>query len=221
MLKKTISISIGLAAIMMAVVILSLPSDVADKNPGLMAPPTSVFEITQLDEINANTPNEPISDDTIPDETTRSVDDQPNREFAKYQNIAAVVGVPEMNVKILSNEDNSRTTILLSPNDITSETTDYKFKYQDQGIWISLYSLENDPLPLDIFTANPNDGFRVVKVNEQYNAAIQSMGKVEQYGEIVDRLLALDMVTSEYQISIRGLISDEQAIRIANYLLSK
>lgn len=45
------------------------------------------------------------------------------------------------------------------------------------------------------------------------------MDQVEQFGEeTVDRQMSLDMVTDSYQISIRGFISDEQAIKIADYL---
>lgn len=220
MLRKIIPTSIGLTALMIVAVMVSLPSvDVAEKNPGLMAPPTSVFEITQLDEINTETPNKVESGDLLAGESAPVAVKEPNREFAKYQTIAKDIDALEMNVKILSNDDNSRTTILLSPNEITEKTTDYQFRYKDQGIWISLYSIENKNIPLDAFIANPNTGFTVVKVNDQYQAAIQSMGQVEQFGETVDRQLSLDMVTEDTQISIRGFISDDLAIKIANYLI--
>ncbi len=220
MLKKiAISSSLGLAAIMIVVVMLTLPdTDIAEKNPGSLGPPTSVYEITQLQEINAGTPNKINSGDLLPGEAPTSNDLQPNRVFAKYENIAKDIDAIGMNVKIPSNDDNSRTTILLSTNEITKETTHYQFKYKDQGIWISLYSLEEQEIPTDAFTANLNQGFRVVKINEQYDAAIQSVGQVEYFGEIIDRYLSLDMITKDTQISIRGFISDEQAIKIADYL---
>lgn len=217
MLKKIIPVSIGLTAIMIVGIISLLPADVADKNPGLLPPPTSVYGITGLDEINASTPNPIETRDLGPlDKVTSSA--EPNRVFSKYQDIATKIGVPEMNLKILSNEDNSKIAILLSPSEITEETTNYQLLYKDEGMWITLYSLEDESLPLDYFTSQPNPGFRVVNVNDQYQAAIQSAGQVEQFGEVVDRRLSLDMITDEYQVSIRGFISDEQAIKAADYL---
>lgn len=233
MLKKIIPTSVGLVAIAIVVaVMISLPAaDVAEKNPGLVPPPTSVYEITQLEEINESTPNKvetaelssPSEDGTgdLSSSETRELaaaSSEPNKEYAKYQNIAEEVGIPGMNVKILSNGDNSKTTILISQDEITEETTDYQFKYVDQGIWISILAFKDESLPLDYFTENPDEGYEVVQVNDQYQAAIQSMNQIEQSGEIVDVLLSLNMVTESHQISILGFISDEQAIKIADYL---
>ncbi len=112
--KNSSSSLLGLAAIMIVVVMLTIPdTDTAEKNPGSLGPPTTVYEITQLQEINASTPNKISSGDLPPGEIPTSNDSQPNKVFAKYENIAKDVNAPGMNVKILSNDENSRTVILI------------------------------------------------------------------------------------------------------------
>lgn len=218
MLKKiVIPSSIGLAAIMIAAVILSQPLDVSEKDSmGLAAPAVSVYEVTQLQEINASTPNK-IPGDLGPNEQRFSTE-QPNREFAKYQGIAIQLDMPNMNVKILSNDDNSRSAILLSQGKITADTTDAQFLYKDNGIWISKTSLAGTSIEKDAYIKNLNPGYRIVDVNVNQQAVIQSQGQVEQLGGVVDRMMVLRMITDTDVFSIRGFVSDEQAIKIADYL---
>lgn len=218
MLKKiVIPSSIGLATIMIAAVMLSQPLDVTEKdNMGLSAPAMSVYEITQLQEINASTPNK-IPGDLGPNEQRFSTE-QPNHEFVKYRDIATQLDMPNMDVKILSNEDNSRSAILLSQGTITADTTDAQFLYKDNGIWISKTSLSGTSIEKDAYIKNLNPGFRVVDVNANQQAVIQSQGQVEQFGGVVDRMMVLRMITDTDTFTIRGFISDEQAIKIADYL---
>lgn len=218
MLKKiVIPSSIGLATIMIVAVMLSQPLDVAEKdNMGLSAPAMSVYEVTQLQEINASTPNK-ISGDLGPNEQRFSTE-QPNREFAKYRDIAIHLDMPNMNVKILSNDDNSRSAILLSPGTITADTTDAQFLYKDNGIWISKTSLAGTSIEKGAYIKNLNPGFRVVDVNANQQAVIQSQGQVEQFGGVVDRMMVLRMITDTDAFTMRGFISDDQAIKIAGYL---
>lgn len=218
MLKKiVIPSSIGLATIMIAAVILYSPVDVTEKDRvGLSAPAMSVYEITQLQEIDASTPNK-ISGDLGPNEPRFSTA-QPNHEFVKYRDITTQLDMPNMNVKILSNEDNSRSAILLSQGKITADTTDAQFLYEDNGIWISKTSLAGTSIEKDAYIKNLNPGFRVVDVNANQQAVIQSQGQVEQLGGVVDRMMVLRMITDTDTFTVRGFISDEQALKIADYL---
>ncbi len=221
MLKKiVIPTSIGLATVMIAAALFSLPVNNTENNStGLVAPSMSVYEITQLEEITATTPNKPNSSvDFGPDDPVTKQDSGVNHEFAKYQNIAKDLDESFKNVKILSNDDNSRTSILLSNSEINSETTDSEFLYKDGGIWITVTEFTDREKPFDVYVQNLNTGFRVVDVNEKYQAALQSHGQVEQFGGVVERQMVLKMSTDTHDITIRGLISDEQAIKIADYL---
>lgn len=206
----------GLAAIMIVAVVLSIPSEIAEKNPGLVPPATKIQEIIRLDEITESTPNR-IPGDLEPTEERYS-NAEPNKEYMKYKSITSVIDMKPVTVKIFSNDDNSRTTILLSSEEIPDDITNHEFTYKDLGIWISLYSTEKESLPLDYFTSQPNEGFRVIQVNDKYRAAIQSVSQHTVGDLTVDSQLSLDMVTDTHQISIRGFMSDEQAIKIADYI---
>lgn len=226
MLKKLIPIPVGLTAIVIAVLFFTIPVENNDttivegetKSGGLLPPADNLYEVTQLSVIDINSPNPPENvgdlgpDEPIPQPTT----DEPNKVFVKYNKVREVAGYK--NIQMLSNDDNSRITIFLSNEEITSKTTNHEFVYRDQGIWISI-GLITTNIPADYFTGEYlNDGYRVVKVNDKYNAALESMGTVEFYGETQDIKLSLEMVTETHAISFHGFISDEKAIKIADYL---
>jgi hypothetical protein len=219
MLKKITIPALGLTAIMVVAVMLSIQSEVEEKNPGLVPPAMKIQDIIRLDEINESTPNR-IPGDLGPTEERFSTA-EPNKEYMKYKSITGVIDMKPAKVKIFSNEDNSRTTILVSSKEISDDKTNHEFIYRDLGIWISLYSTEKESLPLDYFTSQPNEGFRVVQMNDKYQAAIQSVSQHTVDNLTVDSQLSLDMVTDTHQISIRGFMSDEQAIRIADYLSTR
>lgn len=219
MLKKITIPAVGLTAIVMAVIMFSLPSDAEEKNPGLVPPAMKIQDVIRLDEITELTPNR-IAGDLGPTEE-RFSSAEPNKEYMKYKSITSVTDMKPAYLKIFSNDDNSRTTILLSSKEIPDDKTNHEFIYKDLGIWITLYSTKGKDIPLDAFTAEPHEGFRVVQVNDEYRGAIQSVSKHMIGDTTVDSRLSLDMVTDTHQISIRGFMSDEQAIKIADYLSSR
>ena len=142
-----------------------------------------------------------------------------NNEFTKYKDIAKSVGLDSWNKKILSN-NNSKTTIFLSKNIIDENTPRGPFLYEDKGIWIIINAVKGHDADVNRYTNPMNLGHRAIEISG-YPATIQSQHQVEQHGEIVHVMLDLRMLSDNHVVSIRGFISDEQAIKIAEFLVEE
>jgi len=231
MLKKiAIPSSIGITAFMIVAVMLSQPVEFSEKNGSGLAPPAmSVYEITQLQEINEFTPNVVKSTvDLDPNETASHKNKSsnanananvPHEKFAKHKDVAKKIGKAKMNMKILSNEDNSRTAILLSHKNISNQTTDAEFLYKDGGIWISIKSIVGTNISKSGYIDNLDQGFRIISVTPTQKAVIKSQGQVTQFGEVIDTQMVLYMTSDTDTYTIRGFITDQEAIKIADYLV--
>jgi len=219
LLKKVIiPSSLGIAAIAFLAVMFTLPVEMSEeKVPGLI-PPVPLMKMVGLEEITRDTPNRSVGD--VRSSEANAQDKQPNKEFMKYQSIKNKLDTPIKGFKILSNPDNSRISIMLSSEPISDDITNLEFLWKDEGVLISLYKRTIDQQD-DDFTSNPDEDAKVVTINKKFDAVITSQAQQTLGDVTTDSPLTLRMLSDTHQITIKGFISDSEAIKLADYLTTR
>ena len=147
-----------------------------------------------------------------------------NPEHVKYKSLKKVVAEYKK-LQVYVDESTGEKDIFLSKKRIASDTTDADVLYSQEHIWITINPYEQDPeLIGDYYTNYPlNDGYELISVNEQVtNSPLRVMTQIVNFDGTYGMVLPLDLwfVTDDLSYTIRGHITQDEAIELANAILT-
>lgn len=143
-----------------------------------------------------------------------------NPEYAKYQDVQVIDGYDEIHVYQDNKGDKD---VILGKIPVSSELTNMAVLYSQNYIWITIEP-HDEKVSMDVYRTAPlNRGYELVEINDSVKyAPLKGMTQIVypdgEYGVIAP--LDLWFVTENNSYTIRGHITEEQAVELANNIIS-
>jgi hypothetical protein len=144
-----------------------------------------------------------------------------NAKYAKYNSLKSVI--PQYNqMQVFTDEKKNEHDIVLGKKSVSADARTNDILNSQNHIWITK-NAHREHVELDVYTTvKLNDGYRLVDINDEIkNAPLRDMMQlVDTDGKFI-AIAPLDMwfVTSDYSYTIRGHLTESQAIELANKIL--
>ncbi|MCE2505802.1 MAG: hypothetical protein J4F36_04915 [Nitrosopumilaceae archaeon] len=144
-----------------------------------------------------------------------------NEKFARYNSLkSAVAGYNTL--ELFTNDKKGEEDIILGKKSVSSDSRTNDILYSQDYIWITKNTHRED-VALDVYTTIPlNDGYKLVDINKDVrNAPLREMIHMVGSEDNTIGISPLDVwfVTDDYSYTIRGHLTETQAIDLANKIL--
>ena len=145
-----------------------------------------------------------------------------NVEHAKYNSLKSAI-LQYSTLEVFTNEKKAEHDIIIGKKSVKSDATTHDVKNSQDYIWITK-NAHRENVELDVYTTiKLNDGYRLVDINDEIkNAPLRDMiNMVDENGESIS-IPPLDVwfVSKDYSYTIRGHLTETQAVELANKILS-
>lgn len=220
--KKTISIGgstgIALTAIML-VMAMGTTSEVTNEisTDGM---PTKFFGASPPAQAFSDYAGDKVSE-FVQEKVADKMETRSNAEHAKYNSLKSAI--PQYNtLEVFTNEKKGEHDIILGEKSVESDASTNDILNSQDYIWITK-NTHRENVALDVYTTIPlNDGYKLVDINDEIkNAPLREMiNMVDENGDSFG-IAPLDIwfVTDDYSYTIRGHLTETQAIDLANKIL--
>ena len=144
-----------------------------------------------------------------------------NSEHSKYDVLLVLDGYEHLYVYLDQRGDKD---VILGKEPVPPDFTDRQALYSGKYIWITINPHDTPNVTSDYYASyNLNKGFRHVSINENIkNTPFKEMDQLVDWdgNDVVVRPSDLWFVTANVSYTIRGHISLEESVRLANIVLS-
>lgn len=145
-----------------------------------------------------------------------------NLEYAKYNSLKSTI-VDYKTLEVYTDESTGDQDIILGKKSVKADPTTYDILYSQDYIWITK-NPHTEKVSTDVYKTIPlNKGYKLIEINDVVKyAPVREMTHLVDFDDKTIGIAPLDIwfVTDEYSYTIRGHISETQAIELANRILS-